>query len=128
MYNKQQEMQHMLDTVAVDCEFNLSNVICHAYVLIWSTQCKIPEKWLNAPEAKMLTTARASLSQTSCVILSGGFDKWAKAMTFTITNLSSCCRGRKKKTCKFKGSHPAVLRSCKAVKVQRIGGGKKKIT
>lgn len=39
-----------------------------------------------------------------------------QSMTFRITNLSLC---GKKKTSKFKGSHPAVLRSCKAAEVQR---------
>lgn len=50
-----------------------------AWLLIWPSQCKTPKKWLNAPGAKMLTTAEPRCLKLNRVTLSGGVDKWAEA-------------------------------------------------
>lgn len=47
-------------------------------------------------------------------------------MIFRITHYL-CLYVGKKKIYKFKGSHPAALRSCEAVEVQRIEGKKQEV-
>lgn len=50
-----------------------------------------------------------------------------QSKTFKITNQSLCLKKKKKKSLfKFKGCHPAALRSSEAVEVQRIEGKKRR--
>lgn len=50
-----------------------------------------------------------------------------QSKTFKITNQSLCFKKKKKKSLfKFKGCHPAALRSSEAVEVQRIEGKKRR--